>query len=86
MKLSFECLPEDTLPMTVEVVDNVFVNVITSISGEPSECTERQCSNTIPTIDGLFEEIQDAIDSNAFRVVVQYDDEQLGYPTRISID
>jgi hypothetical protein len=77
---------DSSLPMTVEVVDNMVVNVIPSISGEPEEATERQGSDdTIPTIDGLFEEIQDAIDSNAFRVVVQYD-EQLGYPTSIFID
>jgi hypothetical protein len=50
--------------MTVEVVDNMVVNVIPSILGEPEEATKRQGSDdTIPMIDGLFEEIQDALDS-----------------------
>jgi hypothetical protein len=77
------CLPEDTTPKVVEVVDGVVISV-DDVSGN---------DDNIPTIEGLFEEIQRAIDSNpfraiesnAFRVDVQYDAE-LGYPLSIYID
>jgi hypothetical protein len=79
---SCECLPEDTAPKVVEVVDGVVV----SVDGQPVQAVERSGNyDNIPTIDGLFEEIQRAIESNAFLVDVQYDDE-LGYPLSIYID
>jgi hypothetical protein len=79
-----------TTTMTVEVVDNVVVNVIPLILGEPAEGIERQgiisdADIIIPTIDGLFLQVQAAINSDAFRIVVEYD-EPLGYPSSIFID
>jgi hypothetical protein len=73
---SCECLPEDTALKVVKAVDGIVV----SVDGLPVESI-----NAIPTIAGLFEQVQAAIDSDAFRVVVEYD-EELGYPSSIFID
>jgi hypothetical protein len=62
--------------------------VVVSVDGQPVQAVEVERSgndDNIPTIEGLFEEIQRAIESNAFRVDVQYDAE-LGYPLSIYID
>ena len=40
---------------------------------------------TIPTIDALFDEIQDAINREAHLVIAEYDS-QLGFPKSVSID
>jgi phage gp36-like protein len=76
------CLPIDTAPKVVDIVDGVVV----SVDCQPAQAVH--CSgndDNIPTIEGLFEEIQLAIESSAFLVDVQYDDE-LGYPLSIYID
>jgi hypothetical protein len=79
---SCECLPEDTAPKVVEVVDGVVI----SVDGQPVHAVERSGNDdNIPTIEGLFKKIQGAIGSDAFRVDVQYDGE-LGYPLSIYID
>jgi hypothetical protein len=81
---SCECLPVDTAPKIVEVVDGVVI----SVDGQPVQAVEVERSgndDNIPTIEGLFDDIQRAIESNVFCVDVQYDAE-LGYPLSIYIN
>lgn len=80
---SCECLPQDTAPKQVDVVDGMVVSVdgqSASVDGQPL-----QAFANIPTIDGLFDKIQQAIDSNPYRMNIQYD-ETLGYPSNMFID
>ena len=63
----------------MQVVDNTVV----AIDGNPAESVRE--SLNLPTLDGLFANIQDGINANAFRVSVTYD-EQYGYPKSIGID
>ena len=76
---SCECLPAATSAMTVAVR-----------GGEVASATDTQSGATVaayeyPTIDELFDLIQDAIDRDAERLDVTYDT-WLDYPTQIRID
>ncbi|KAL3938484.1 MAG: hypothetical protein SGBAC_006618 [Bacillariaceae sp.] len=64
----------------IQVVDG---NVV-AIDAGPGQDTSQSLDGA-PTLDGLFIIIQDAINGNAFRVVVKYDPEY-GYPTSVDID
>jgi hypothetical protein len=79
---SCECLAEVMEPKLVKVVDGQVV----SVNGQAVQAIERAVGDdSIPTLDGLLDEIQKAIDSNAFQVTVQYD-QVYGYPRSIFID
>ncbi|CAJ1967666.1 unnamed protein product [Cylindrotheca closterium] len=78
---SCECLDESQLAKLVQVVDG---DVVTT--GDVSaQATQRSSLNEAPTLDGLFVIIQDGINRNAFRIVVDYDP-KYGYPTSVYID
>jgi hypothetical protein len=79
---SCECLDEYTRPKLVEVVNGTIV----AIDGSPVESIQRASVTTdIPTLDGLLEVIQDAINQNAFQINVEYDP-TYAYPISIFID
>eukprot|EP00980_Cylindrotheca_fusiformis_P007559 scaffold1567_cov102-Cylindrotheca_fusiformis.AAC.10 len=78
-----ECPDEDTVPKLVEVVDDVVV----AVNGVAVTSVARAATNVTvpPTIDGLFDSIQDGINQTAFIITVTYDS-TYGYPTDIFID
>lgn len=79
---SCECPPQEQMPKLVQVVDGM----VLAIDGSPVQATQRSSSlSPVPTFGGLFTIIQDAINANAFRIRVSYD-QQYGYPTSIFID
>jgi hypothetical protein len=79
---SCECTDDYTRPKLVEVVNGT----IAAIDGSPVESIQRASVTTdIPTLDGLLEVIQDAINQNAFQINVEYDP-KYAYPTSIFID
>merc|ERR1712187_81012 len=62
--------------------------MVVAVNDSPVQATQRSSSLSFdedPTLDKLFTIIQDAINANAFRVSVEYDEEH-GYPTSIAID
>ena len=77
-----ECGPALAEAAIVEVRGGTVTNVSNRDSGIPAASDERRL---FPTIDDLFDRIDDAIRRNAASLVVSYDDD-LGYPTLISID
>jgi hypothetical protein len=66
----------------IEVVDGEIVSVVVVETGEPPHT---DIMDTFLTIDGIFAEIRDAIDRDAFSPSVTYH-ETLGYPTEVDID
>ena len=69
-------------PVEIDVIDGQIVSITLIETGEPPH---PDLVDTYLTIDGLFAEIQDAMDRNAFSLSVSYH-ETLGYPTSIDID
>jgi hypothetical protein len=67
--------------IVVEVVNAI----VTKVDGEPVEAIARSAVSDIPTIMGIFDLVQDAIDGNAFTVQVAYN-ELLGHPSAVFID
>ncbi len=73
-------------PFTDEVVITVLDGVIQSVFSTTSNVDlDSALHSSFDTVDGLFSRIQTAIDENAERISVSYD-EELGYPTVIDID
>jgi len=75
------CPTDFVRPVRIEVLDGtvtsaVYVDTEEAIPTPPT---------SVPTIDDLFAEIQDAIDGMAFSVIAEYDAEA-GYPISVSID
>lgn len=79
---SCECLPEYVQPIVVEVMDNAIVSAVYESSGDP---VSADVQATLHTVDGMFGVIQDAIDEDAYRLVVSYDPTR-GFPVDIFID
>ncbi|MDX1579136.1 MAG: DUF6174 domain-containing protein [Gemmatimonadota bacterium] len=77
-----ECLAAITQPAVVEVRRGLVTSVVYAGTGEPAGATEQRF---FPTVEDLFEVIDDAIRQRAASLVVSYH-ESLGYPTSISID
>jgi len=77
---SCECQPSSMEPARVEVRSGSVASVIYPGSGEAAASKDHY-----PTIDGLFDLIEDAIDREAAGLIVSYDG-FLGYPTEINID
>jgi len=75
------CGPDVTRELVVEVIDGEVVSAVYVDDGLPSSPP----LDEVPTIDDLFDEIQDAIDREAHQLNAEYDDE-LGYPVDVSID
>lgn len=75
--------PEDVRgPARVRVRNHTVVDRTYAGSGEP---VDPQWVSYFPTVEGLFEFIEDAIDRDAHRLEVEYDPER-GYPTRAWAD
>ncbi len=80
---SCECAPAATRPATIEVIGGAVVRVRFAGGGEEFATSEEQ--RFFPTIDQLFQLIDDAVRNHAAVLVVSYHP-VLGYPTNISID
>jgi hypothetical protein len=76
------CGPESTAPVVVEVRDDQIVSLTYQETGEPVSETY---AGLWPSLDGVFDIVQDAIDRDSYQVIVEYDRER-GFPTVISID
>jgi hypothetical protein len=77
---SCECKPQTMEPARVEVRSSVVAAVTYRNTGQAAASIL-----AYPTIDGLFDLIEDAIDRGAAGLMVSYDG-VFGYPTEISID
>ena len=74
------CAPDFVRPVRIEVLGGIVNSAVYVDTEEPvSPLT------SVPTIDDLFDEIQDAMDRMAFSVIADYDAD-MGYPTSVSID
>ena len=76
-----ECLPEVVGPATV-TVENGAISARYTNTGAP---VPMEYSASFPSVEGLFDIIEDAQKNNYYKVDVEYDQE-LGYPTLISFD
>ena len=74
------CSFDTTRGTRVEVVDGSVDRVVYVDTGDPVSDLIRA-----PTVGGLFDEIQDAIDRQAHSLMASYDSE-LGHPTDVAID
>jgi hypothetical protein len=52
---------------------------------ETGEAVSETYAGLWPSLDGVFDIVQDAIDRDSYQVIVEYDRER-GFPTVISID
>ena len=75
------CGPDFLRAVEIQVQSGAVFSAIYVDTQEPID----EPLNTVPTIEDLFDEIQDAIDREAFRLDVVYS-EDLGYPLSVSID
>lgn len=76
------CPIEYNRPAIVRVVNGVRTSVTDVETGEP---VSAQLASQFPTVDGLFDILQAAIDHEADRLEVSYDP-ALGYPSEVFID
>ena len=75
------CAPDFVRSVRIEVLDGI-VNAAVYVDTE--EAIPLPLAS-VPTIEDLFDEIQDAMDRKAFSVVTDFDPD-LGYPTSVAID
>jgi hypothetical protein len=75
------CGPATIRPVRIQVLEDEVVAVRDVESGQP--VTEPL--DSFPTIEDLFDEIEDALDREAYRLEAMYD-VQFGYPIDVSID
>lgn len=73
------CVFEYREPVTITVRGGNIVSVVTVANGSPRD------SSTYQTIEGLFDDIQQAIDEEAATIRADYDPSR-GYPTSVYID
>lgn len=76
------CVREYTKPVRLRVESNKVVDARFKGTNEP---LPKRLKGNRQTINDLFKTIQDAIDRNAYRIDVQYN-EQYGFPSLISVD
>jgi len=76
------CLPAATEPVLIRVERGAVAEVVYARTGNP---VEPERLPDYPTVDRLFELVQDALDRRADRLTVSYEP-GLGYPRRIDID
>ena len=76
------CGPDVTAQVWIRVEGNEVVSATFVESGEP---VGQSRLGQLPTIDGLFDFLQDAIDREAYSIEAEYH-RTLGYPTDASID
>ncbi len=82
LQITCFCPPEITRPVIVQVGQDSIVSVVDVTSRER---VQSSLIGSFYTVDGLFDVIQDAIDSEAHELSVSYDPD-LHYPSRIVID
>ena len=75
-----ECVPETTHTLRVRVESGQITSVFDLDTNRPASSTSAGL-----TVLQLFEIVQDAIDQQAFRLVVEYHQE-LGYPSGLAVD
>ena len=75
------CPPVVIRQVRIEVVDGAVSSAVYVDTGDPVD----DPSVSVPTIEDLFDEIQDAIDREADSLETEYDS-QAGYPISVSID
>jgi hypothetical protein len=76
------CAPSATNPVIIQVRQRAVVSVRYEDTGAP---VDPSLLSLFPTVEGLFEIIEDAIDQEAEVVQASYDP-ALGYPTSITLD
>ena len=76
------CLPEFVAPVEISVVDGMISDAVFLEDGTAAEIPD---ISTYDTVEDLFDLIQDAIDRDAYSLLVIYDAE-FGYPAEVSID
>jgi hypothetical protein len=77
-----ECIPEATRPIRIEVENDQIVAATYVDGGQPVPSNVRMY---LLTVDGIFDEIQSAIDEDAHRITVDYDP-VAGFPRTVAID
>jgi len=75
------CPPDTVRETRIEVLSGIVNSATYTDTGEPVTVP----LDELPTIDDLFDEIQSAIDNEAFTLVATYDQDR-GFPTSVSID
>jgi hypothetical protein len=75
------CASEFLRPVHISVADGVVTQAVFVDTGEPVATPLSE----IETIDDLFDEIQAAIDADAFEIIATFDS-RLGHPISVSID
>jgi hypothetical protein len=75
------CAPDFVRPVRIEVLGGTVSSAVYADTGEPIAPP----LTSVPTIEDLFDEIQDAVDRMASSVLAEYDP-GMGYPTSVSID
>ena len=83
---SCNCLSDVTRPIRVTVTTGITAEAIQSaVYADDEAPISEDARSRLRTIDGVFEEIQDAIDEDAAEVRVDYD-ETMGYPISVFVD
>lgn len=77
------CLFDYVRPMAVQVRDGAVVSVV--YADEEGGPVAEEIAADVPTIDGLFALLQEAVDENAASLQATYD-ESLGYPQEVFVD
>jgi hypothetical protein len=77
-----ECLPDQTRPIRISVTAGQITSAVYVDDQRP---VSDQVRGTLLTIDGVFDQIQDAIDRDAAEITIAFDP-TLGYPTAVFVD
>jgi hypothetical protein len=77
-----ECLPEMVGPVLIKVENGTIVSREYVQTGAPVQST---FADAFPSIDGVFDIVEEAISRDAYRLEVSYH-RTLGYPVNIAID
>ena len=75
------CAPDFVRSVRIEVLAGTVTSAVYVDTGEPISGP----LSSVPMIEDLFDEIQDAMDHDAFSLMADYDAD-IGYPTSVSID
>lgn len=77
-----DCPPEVYRPMQVSVASG---QIASAVYVDDQTAVASNFRSLLRTIDGVFDEIQAAIDQDAAQIMVSYDP-TLGYPTQVFVD
>jgi hypothetical protein len=76
------CFCEDTRPAAIEVLNGAIVN---ATYADDHTVVVDPIRRTLPTIDGVFDTVQDAIESDPDRLRIEYDP-TWGFPSSVFVD